>query len=534
VRKRNLKSWMFFFFMIICAVFCLLFLIFLIPSVWQGIVESFKFINTGYISQKGPMEWRDVARESIGEMGPLTIQGAYNRIGIPFYLSFIAVGILVYQFIKKRKPEYLLIIICFFVFVALTGSLFPVIGQNKLIYYLAIFVALLCGFLIIKGVRFAVSGWKISKNFKAGNYLKFGSFLLLFNIVFFVFYPFPLNLINRFPDNLPRVIGDALSTANTGAIGRQQDWYDALQWLKENTPDPGVDYYALYEGPGMSAESGLANPYPYPESVYGIMAGWDSGHMITYYAQRMPHANPFQQGLTRKGFPGEADFFLTQSEEEAVSIADFLKTRYVITDTGGCDAYGGFYSKALWLGVLDLFYFQENEEGPTGEAKPVYDSSTCARLHFLDGTIFEYDDFYVPALTRFRLVYESENTSRNFAFEGREIAEIKEIKLFEYVPGATLIGPAKDGQEVVISTNIITNQERAFTYKQSTIAQDGLFQFIVPYSTDGEFVENGTKYEVFAEPYIIKIDGYEWELNVREDSIMTGEIIEVELEERDN
>ena len=47
-------------------------------------------------------------------------------------------------------------------------------------------------------------------------------------------------------------------------------------------------YYTIYD----------KNSFTYPNSSYGVMSWWDYGHMITYIAQRIPNANPFQAGVS--------------------------------------------------------------------------------------------------------------------------------------------------------------------------------------------------------------------------------------------
>src|SRR5512145_68159 len=98
------------------------------------------------------------------------------------------------------------------------------------------------------------------------------------------------------------------------------DWKESLAWMGNNTPETGVDYLRIYE----------PATFRYPEQSYGVMSWWDYGHMITYIAQRIPNANPFQQGVGGPG--GAAAFFMAESEESATGILDTLGTRYVITD----------------------------------------------------------------------------------------------------------------------------------------------------------------------------------------------------------
>jgi len=511
------------------------------PPLSQGIIESFKTINVGITPQMGEVEWRGAARETIGEMSPMSIQDAFNSFGCFFYFAFIALGFIIYNFIKKRKPEELLIVLWFLVIVSITGVFISAIGQNRFNYYLAVIISLLSGFLIIKAIKFAILGIKVSRENNQKIHLRVGSSILIFNIIFFVFFPFPLNLINPFPENLPKIIIDAVNTAKFGTGGQHQNWYETLKWLKENTPDPGLDYYALYEEPKFNPKTGKIEPYPYPETAYGIMSSWDVGHIITYYAHRYPNANQFQQGLGRIDenlgivVPGEAVFFIENEEQKAIEYLEKLKTKYIITDFGGADKYGSFSGKTKWaLGNLGGYYFEEGEEKGVSTRK--YDKSIIIRLHYFDGREWQYQEekkSYIKYLDHFRLVYESETpVSPPFFIEEKddEKNNIRLVKIFEYVKGAKIQGWAPTGTKIEISTNIKTNQGREFVYKKTIEVVDWRFEFIVPYSTFGKdgWIEGGTKFEVFASPYKLKIGDKEKEIMVSEKDILEGRIIVAE------
>ena len=57
-------------------------------------------------------------------------------------------------------------------------------------------------------------------------------------------------------------------------------------------------------------------PYSPPADSYGIMAVWDAGHWITFFAHRLPITNPFQDNLG--GVQGTAAFFLAANESKAI------------------------------------------------------------------------------------------------------------------------------------------------------------------------------------------------------------------------
>lgn len=503
------------------------------PFVFEEIITILKSVKIGMVPH-------ELAREMIGEMSPLGIQGAFNNFGNFLYFSFIGLGLIIYNFIRKRKPEDFLIVVWFLIIVLITGILIPAIGQNRFTYYLSANIALISGFLIIKTIRFVIAGIKSFKE-KGSNqkiYLYVGLGSLCFNLIFFVFYPFPFNLIYSFPNNLPKIINDAIRTGKFGVVARSKDYYETLRWLKENTPDPGIDYYALYEEPKFNSEIGKIEPYSYPETAYGIMSSWDLGHMITYYAHRIPNANPFQQGIGRikKDInitePGESTFFIETDEEKATKFLDELKTKYIITDFGEVIESGGFVGKVKWAqSNLENYYLQEGED--KGATTRKYDKSIVVRLHLFDGREWflqgKEEESKVEPLDYFRLVYESQTPARLGFFENPEKDNIKLVKIFEYVKGAKIIGNASIGTEIEISTKIKTNQQREFIYKKRAKVNNGKFEFIVPYSTFGQngWLDNGTKFGVFAKPYELTIGDIKREINVSEEDVLGGNIINI-------
>lgn len=490
-----------------------------------AIIESFQATKIGAVGH-------ELARMIVNEMRPLNVKSAFEAFGYLFYISFLSLGIIIYDFVRKRGPEKLLMIVWFLIIIAMTGVLIPAVGQGRFSYYLSINVSLLCGFLIVKGIRFAISGWRNSKNSPHKSYLRWGSVLILFNLAFFVFYPFPFNLTESFPKNLPKIINGALQVGAFDVIQKHEDWYETLEWVKNNTPDPGLDYYAYYEEPEFNSQTGKIDPYPYPETAYGVLATWDLGHMITYYGHRLPNANPFQQGLGMAGEvtePGETTFFIETDEERATEFLQELKTKYVITDHASAGAEEGFYYKQLWANKKSSSSVEE------------YYQSMIFRLHFLDGRQKQHSvqgeteqTLYIKQLDHFRLVYESKTLMSPSLFdEEKDDLEnnVTMVKVFEYVKGAKIKGTAPQGATVEISTKITTNRGREFVYKQHLEAKDGAFAVTVPYSTFGKngWLENGTKFGVFASPYVVRINGIERPINISEEDVLEGKEININL-----
>ena len=74
-----------------------------------------------------------------------------------------------------------------------------------------------------------------------------------------------------------------------------------------------------------------------------------------------------------------------------------------------------------------------------------------------------------------------------------------------------------------------TNQDREFLYKRTAQVKDNTFEFTLPYSTQGElgWLDNSTRIEVFARPYVLKYKNEEKKIDVSEKEIMDSLTIEV-------
>ncbi|MDI6718732.1 MAG: oligosaccharyl transferase, archaeosortase A system-associated [Methanomicrobiales archaeon] len=330
--------------------------------------------------------------------------------------------------------------------------------------------------------------------------------------------------------------------AHTTSIS--EPWYETLVWVQNHTPDPGVEYLALYD----------RDAFRYPEGSYGILSWWDYGHWITFLARRMPNTNPFQDNAA--GPSGVAGFLMAESEDRAEEVLHRLGSKYVITDTSMANPLR-FASIAAWYNPSAGMspYVQEFlVQDPSGSYRVTslgterYYATMVARLHNFDGSMAEpadalyieygmaenrpvivrsasmplreaeeaarrYNDHApagyhaavrssslvkplseIPALAHFRLVHESSSDGG------------PAVKVFEYVPGARVAG------EGIVELNLTTPAGRTFTYRQES--RNG--EFVLPYSTLGN-------------PYPVKADGRyriigtDREFDVSEEQVQRGE-----------
>ncbi|UZE92298.1 MAG: oligosaccharyl transferase, archaeosortase A system-associated [Methanosarcinales archaeon] len=356
--------------------------------------------------------------------GQFTLETVWYNFTTCFYVAVIALLMVGYRVIKEWRPEDMLLVVWSAI------MLFATIGQNRFAYYFVVNVAILSGYFGVKMLEWGGLG-KLHENFKrrvtdasdvgyfVSRYVKLGHVLAVVLVILLLVYP-----------NAAITMGSGPGAAKwTG--GPNMDWYNSLDWMRYNTPDPGLDYYALYEAPAPG------EAYQYPDSAYGVMSWWDYGHWITRIAHRIPNANPFQSGIGGPGpndtiVPGACMFFTATDESTANWILDELGTKYVVIDiemaTGKFWAMGTFAAG----GDVNKYWAKYQVVLPDGSAGwgPEYYKTMIVRLHFFNGENYTspYGDQIEP-LEHYRLVYESPTTVGTI--EGREI---RYVKIFEYVP----------------------------------------------------------------------------------------------------
>ncbi|MEF8820982.1 MAG: oligosaccharyl transferase, archaeosortase A system-associated, partial [Halovenus sp.] len=122
---------------------------------------------------------------------------------------------------------------------------------------------------------------------------------------------------------VPWIGADSTAVEQADGQSRAGDvlaWDDGLEWMSENTPEQGQ--YANPDGEPMDlfGTYDRTDDHDYQDGSYGVLSWWDYGHWITAQGERIPNANPFQQGATDAAY-----FLLAQSEEEAI---DELEQRF--------------------------------------------------------------------------------------------------------------------------------------------------------------------------------------------------------------
>ncbi len=222
-----------------------------------------------------------------------------------------AAGMVIFDHIFSDEPrgEWLLVVVWA---IFLTAAVFT---QRRFLYYLAIPIAALTALLVGQVVAFVRRTSRDSDGIEGYQVLTIGTIILVLVAPLVIFQPTAIAVAD-----------------NRGSGGGVVGWQPGLDWLDENTPVPGQ--YATPDGQPMDILGTFERTadFDYPPGAYGVLSWWDYGHWITAIGNRIPNANPFQQGAT-----DAAQFLLAQNESQANSLLeatdeDDAKTRYVVVD----------------------------------------------------------------------------------------------------------------------------------------------------------------------------------------------------------
>jgi oligosaccharyl transferase (archaeosortase A-associated) len=375
------------------------------PSLLHGMLARFSPFNPG-----GAALTIQEVHPLLYPFGAFSWDIAWFNFTTSFFLAFIAIGLLVYDALRRRMHDRLLFLIWSI------ATLAAVLGQRRFGDYFTVSAALLMGYLSWRVLTLAginmlqlratktakavyISRAEKRRKQRAGInvaektppqrwtiWLRVA--LAAIAIFFFIFFPsigLPGIKTGTVLFGHPvSVLGHQLElkVKLTQALAREPTlinnaWHNALEWFGNNSPEPfdnPENYYERYEA-----------PYEFPESAYGVMSWWDYGYWIMQISHRIPNSNP--GGSNRK----QAGSFLTsQNEESANQIMNEMGSKYVIIDYPMPTSK--FYAMPAWAGgnVTDYYdsYYVPQEEGNAQHVSffyPSYYQSAVARLYNFDG-----------------------------------------------------------------------------------------------------------------------------------------------------
>jgi dolichyl-diphosphooligosaccharide--protein glycosyltransferase len=239
-------------------------------------------------------------RDPIGEL--------FSWFGLAIYLAGFAVLVILGKLFSGRayRPELFFLVLWSLFLLSMTFT------QARFAYYLAVPVAVLTAY----SVHWLVELFDFRVDLRSPEFYQVVTILVLIGVVVV-----PLLLVT------PATAVDRGNQPGDGIQG----WSESLEWMTENTPEEGTfggaDNEMAYYG-----EYDVTDDYDYPAGSYGVMSWWDYGHWITVQGERIPNANPFQQGTQTA-----ANFLIAPNESQANAVLDSVdeddaRTRYVMVD----------------------------------------------------------------------------------------------------------------------------------------------------------------------------------------------------------
>ncbi|NHN48724.1 oligosaccharyl transferase, archaeosortase A system-associated [Halostella sp. JP-L12] len=467
-------------------------------------------------------EVQSVPLDSVGNF--MTGQYGLTYLTAVFALFWLASQVAFSGRSYRSENLFLVVLTVFFTLMALT--------QRRFNYYLAISVVVLNAWLFGQAIRLIDFPTTVDRLSDVEGY----QVLTLFAILLLVTVPLA-------PPLAPTT---AVAAGNSTGPGDSVYWSQSGDWMQNNTPAPGT--YANPDGEPMEYNDGFeqTEDYDYPEGAYGVMSWWDYGHWITVEGERIPNANPFQQG------PRPASEFLqTNSEQRAELVLEALPslderdehisnlsndelrqiienqneveqredTRYVmIDDQMASDKFGPI---TRWAGPDRSEYYSTQEQTVTYPNQGVqqqanvlsmnerFENTMLARLYYHDA----------QGLSHYRLVHETRDNSVILSIAQRgqsttqatgiinrryttrlanllqradlgyyDVRQESRVKTFERVEGATIEGSV-DADNATNVTAFVhlngTHDQRQFTYYQTVQTdENGDFNVTVPYATE--------------------------------------------------
>ena len=550
----------------VLAVVGLLAVSLVIPALYGLIIAGFKV----FTPNGGMLTVAEAKPTYLDDSGKFSLDRFWYDFVWGFPLAIAGLLLLLWRVIKDRRPAELM-------FLVWNAMMFAAaFTQIRFTYYFAVNASLLSAYVALEAFN-AFGGEKFRSSFvkkvrSPGDIPAFlnknaskATVLGVVAVLFILMASAPVTPLGIWPK---APLGNPITTiqaANGPGIG--YEWYEALTWMRNNTPDPqGSPISSAFDyTSGTYTQPASGERFNYPSSAYGVMSWWDYGHVITYIAQRIPNANPSQAGITEyNGTAGSSRFFTSQNESDSYQNLNTLGSRYVVIDNAM--ATGKFYAITAWINDTDDWYSSASINlGSSNSFNAPIDSgkflnSTMYRLYYGDANgmshyrlvhdsagdytvTFKYADLtsnsisYYASQTfsdydsAYQLYTQAQNpiwASQNhdaFILDARPPE--KQVKVFEKVAGATITGSAPDGTMVNATISLKSDSGRAFNYTRSVVASNGAYAITVPYPTEAM---KGAGYSYSVTPvsrYEITYGGTSKQVDVSEEAVMDGKTVQV-------
>jgi dolichyl-diphosphooligosaccharide--protein glycosyltransferase len=233
-----------------------------------------------------------------------------------------------------------------------------------------------------------------------------------------------------------------------------------------------------------------------------VLADWDLGHLVRYFARRPVVVSPFGIDGGDGAMEDASRFYLAEDERTAEDLLRDRGVGYLVVQNPPGVVYiaEGFVAAPEHVKLrsrsAQVFAF---------EGTPRFADLVLARLYFLDGAATRRS----PALGGFRLVYETPPTDPGPPPVGA-------FRIYERVRGAIVRVAAAPGGVARARVEVVSNTGRRFTWATAAAGNErGFATFRVPYATGG----NGA---VSAGPCLVDVGAGTRAVEIPDDAVRSG------------
>lgn len=379
--------------------------------------------------------WR-LEQNVVGEMKPLLFPGgtfsldlAWTQYALVLYSGLAGLALIIYRSIRKGESEPIFLAIWSLV------MLFASLAMVRFATYFTVCLALLTGYLAGAIVEAClprkspdIPSKPVKKSKRTATAPRQIRPLLITAAV----------CVAVIIILIPGAAG-AVNEASNPSYAPSNAWMEAMEWMKNNTPEPfgkADFYYSLYDTPAQG------KTYQYPATFYSVTVWSDYGYWVTRIGHRVPTSNPGMDPLY------EAAFFTSQSEIASSTYMKKWQSRYVIMDSRIASPNDKFYALAKLSHKQETDFYElcwqkkDNKYAPLLVFYPDYYKSMIIRLYNFDGKQVTPQNTVVMSF------------QDQVASDGQKFKEIMGLKSFRnYADAQSFISSQKQGNYRIIGTD---------------------------------------------------------------------------------
>ncbi|MCX6005983.1 MAG: oligosaccharyl transferase, archaeosortase A system-associated [Chloroflexi bacterium] len=393
--------------------------------------------------------WR-LGQDVVGEMKPLFLPGgrftldmAWSQYALVLYSGLAGLALVIYRSIRKGQSE--LIFLAVWSLVTMLASF----AMVRFVTYFTVSLVILTGYLagmIIEACLSIKSADQPAKPRKKAKRNVTAQKPPLRTALVTIAVGIAVIIIL-----IPGAVS-AVNSARNPSFMPSNAWMEAMEWMKNNTPEPfgkADFYYKLYDTPAQG------KTYLYPDTFYSVAVWPDYGYWVTRMSHRVPTANPGSYSIYAGDYEianQVARYFTSTDEMARIGYMKKWQAKYVIVDSRIASPNDKFYALARLSDKQESDFYELCWQKKDGKYSPLlvfypeFYNSTVIRLYNFDGKQV------VPQSTLI-MAYQDQVTA-----DGQKFKEITGFKTFNsYADAESFISSQKQGQYRIIGTDPLSS-----------------------------------------------------------------------------